>query len=349
MTSSSKNLHVFVIGYPGDVGGANTECWHTIRLWRRGGLSVTLIPTWTPTENWLRRLETIGCQTVTSRPDDLKSVPGLAGATVVSFCNSHFLRAAGHFADLTCRIVWVNCMTWLFAEERRHYRRRGPFDAYVFQSRYQQEELQPQLARYGVAADQCYRIRGAISTDEFPFAPARHRRGTPLVLGRISRAAADKYARDTWETYRGIPHPIRARLMAWDDEVQRKLGPPPDWAECLPAGAESPQAFLATLHCMVQLGGGAAENWPRSGLEAMAAGVPIVAENRWGWREMIRHGLTGYLADDADEVARYAGRLARDEAHRLAIAEQANRVLREDLANPETIWIAWKRLFEGLR
>ncbi len=37
---------LFVCGYPGDVGGANTELWHTIKLWRRGGLDVTLIPTW---------------------------------------------------------------------------------------------------------------------------------------------------------------------------------------------------------------------------------------------------------------------------------------------------------------
>ena len=35
---------VYVLGYPGDVGGANTECWHTIKLWRRFGVDVHLIP-----------------------------------------------------------------------------------------------------------------------------------------------------------------------------------------------------------------------------------------------------------------------------------------------------------------
>ena len=42
--------HLFVVGYPGDVGGANTECWHTLRLWRKYGIGVTLIPTWKPTD-----------------------------------------------------------------------------------------------------------------------------------------------------------------------------------------------------------------------------------------------------------------------------------------------------------
>ena len=29
----------------------------------------------------------------------------------------------------------------------------------------------------------------------------------------------------------------------------------------------------------------------------MAAGVPIVAQNDWGWREMIEHGVTGFLGE----------------------------------------------------
>ena len=28
-------MRVFLIGYPGEMGGANTEAWHTIKLWRR--------------------------------------------------------------------------------------------------------------------------------------------------------------------------------------------------------------------------------------------------------------------------------------------------------------------------
>lgn len=341
-------MHLFISGYPGDVGGANTECWHTVRLWRRFGLDVTFLPTWKANTAWRDRLDAIGCRTIETTPEGLKDVPLLAGSVVVSFCNANFLAAADRFRDLGCPIVWLGCMTWLFAEERRHYQRRGPFERYVFQSHYQQEQLQPQLARFGVAPEQCHLIRGAFSWDEFPLRPLEHPRGTPLVVGRISRAAEDKYSSNTWPIYRRIPHAIRARLMAWDQRVQRKLGPPPDWAQCLPAGAERPQEFLSKLHCMVQVNGGAGENWPRSGLEAMSTGVPVVVQNQWGWREMVRHGETGFLCDTDDELAYSAARLGYDEELRMHVARQARKALEEELANPEVLWAAWKRLLAGV-
>jgi len=339
---------LLVVGYPGDVGGANTECWHTVRLWRQFAVGVTFIPTWKPTDKWQARLDQIGCRTVQTNPDALEKVPGLRGSVVVSFCNSNFLRHAERFRDLGCKVIWVGCMNWLFSEERRHYRRHGPFDRYVFQSEHQQSELGPQLAKFGVRPEQCHRIRGAFFWDEFPFEPLRHEPKTPFVVGRLSRAACDKYSKNTWPIYRRVPHPIKARLMAWNGQVESKLGKPPEWAECLPAGAETPQHFFSRLHCMLQVNGGAGENWPRAGLEAMASGVPIVAQDQWGWREMIRHGRTGYLAAGDDELAYYAARLAYDEDHRLQIIHQARQALQEDLANPEKIWAGWRTLFEGL-
>jgi hypothetical protein len=337
---------VFVAGYPGTLGGANTECWHTVRLWRQFGKHVVLLPNADPPDACRRRLDAIGCTTVSGAWPRLDDAPHLRGATVVAFCNVAFLRCADRFRDLGCRIVWVGCMNWMFPEERLHYRSRGPFDAYVFQSGYQQAELTPQLEKFGVVASQCHRIRGAMCVDEFAFAPRQHSAGTPLVVGRLSRPAPDKFSANTWSLYRRIPHPVLARVMGWNDEVARKVGGPPAWAECLPPDAVSVQVFLASLHCMIQINGGAEENWPRSGLEAMAAGVPIVAPNRWGWREMIRHGETGYLAETDDEVAYYAARLAYDEPHRLAMAGEARRVLEEELASPAALWQAWRPVLE---
>jgi glycosyl transferase family 1 len=348
MSNDDPPPSLFVIGYPGDVGGANTECWHTVKLWRAFGVDVTLVPTWKPTPKWRDRLAGIGCRTIQADPERLGKVPGLPGGTVVSFCNSHFLRSANQFRHLGCKIVWVGCMNWLFAEERKHYRRHGPFDRYVFQSEYQRSELMPQLAKFGVKPDQCHLIRGAFAWNEYPFRPLAHARGKPFVVGRISRAAKDKFSGETWEIYRRIPHPMRARLMAWDGHVRKKLGRPPEWAECLAAQAESAEEFLGKLHCMLQVNGGASENWPRSGLEAMACGVPVVAENRWGWREMIRHGRTGFLADSADELAFHAARLAYDEELRIQIARRARKALEEELANPHAFWAGWQKLLGGL-
>ncbi len=335
---------IFVIGYPGDVGGADTECWHTARLWRQAGWEVNFIPAWRPRACWHARLSGIGCQTVRCHPDHLESVSGLRDGVVVSFCNSHFLQIAPRLRALGCRLVWVNCMTWLFPREAELYAQHGPFDAYVFQSGYQQSELEPQLARFGVQSEQCHRIPGAFCCDEFSFRPLAHASDQPLVIGRLSRPAPDKFASATWEIYTRVHRPRRARIMGWGSDVGAKLGPPPDWAECLPAGAESAQQFLASLHCLMPINGGARENWPRVGLEAMSAGVPLVVENRWGWREMVRHGETGFLCSAADDFVEQASRLARDEALRLRIARQARYALEAETASPRRFIDRWRNV-----
>ena len=341
-------MNVFVCGYPGEIGGANTELWHTVKLWRGGGLDVTLIPTWKADPKWHERLARIGCRTVESEPGQLDRVPGLAGSTVVSMCNAKFLAAAEAFRRLGCRIVWLGCMNWLFPEERLHYRKCGPFDRHVFQSRYQRDQLAPQLRRFGFRESQGRVIRGAMDLDEFPFRPLAHRQREIFTIGRISRAAADKFSPRTWAVYAKVPHPLRARVLGWAAEVEARLGPPPRWATCLPPGAESAQDFLASLHAMVHAGGQAEENWPRVGLEAMAAGVPVVADDRGGWSEMIRHGETGYLGRTDDQLAYCTARLAYERQHRLEMIHRARHVLQTELADPHTIWSQWEQLLEGL-
>jgi glycosyltransferase involved in cell wall biosynthesis len=200
------------------------------------------------------------------------------------------------------------------------------------------------LARFGVKEDECQRIRGPLDLAEFPFRPLERPPGTPLAVGRLSRAATDKYAKNTWAIYGRIGPAIRARVMAWDRAVEEKLGRPPSWAECLPALAETPQRFLGSLHVMIQINGEAIENWPRSGLEAMATGVTIIAPDRGGWPEMVRHGQTGYMARTSDEIVEYARRLAADEKHRLELAHAGRRYLEIDLADPETIWAGWRKV-----
>jgi len=340
---------VYLIGYPSDMGGASAECWHTLQLWRRFGLDIACVPTWgDPPPCWRARVERIGAPTITATPDTVDKIPGIQGAVIVSFCNSHFLQNAWRFRDLQCRIVWVGCMNWLFDQEKQHYKLRGPFDAYVFQSQYQQAVLGPQLEKYGVRPEQMHLVRAAFMTEEWPFQPRTHKKGEPLVVGRISRPAPDKFHPQTWRIYERIPHPVRARIMAWGPDVERKLGPPPPWAECLPAKVESAQQFMGKLHVMMQVNGEAIENWPRSGLEAMASGVAIVAPRKGGWCEMIRHGVTGFLADTEDEMAYYAAKMAYEDGYRQFVIREARRRLEEELAPPETIWGRWKQVFQSV-
>ena len=98
---------------------------------------------------------------------------------------------------------------------------------------------------------------------------------------------------------------------------------------------------------MLGLNGGARENWPRIGLEAMAAGVPLVCQNQWGWKEMIIDGQTGFLANSDEEMAFRLAQLAYDEDLRQAIIAAGTGAV-HDLACPERIGQQWVRLFASL-
>ena len=342
---------VYVIGYPGPLGGACTELWHTLKLWRSRGLEVHLVPTWgDPPKEWRDRCGSIGCRTHRSGPKrhELAAVEGLRGAVVVSFCNDAFLHCADLFRELGCRVVWVGCMNWLFPAEQRHYKLFGPFDRYVCQSRHQHRLLSTELSQWGVDPAQVHRIPGAFDPAEFSFRPAAHRDGEPFVIGRVSRAAPSKFSTNTWPILRRVDYPHkRYRIMGWNEAIEKTIGAPPDWAETLPMNAEPVGRFLAGLHCYCQLNGTDTENWPRTGLEAMAAGVPIVVEARGGWTEMIEHGKTGLVCRSDAELAHWIAHLAYDEPFRLDLVYRAWLHLVKHLADPDRIWDGWQKVVQA--
>lgn len=342
-------MRVFLVGYPGEMGGANTEAWHTIKLWCHYGVDVNLIPTWHCDQKWRERVAAIGATTHEVSPDDLASVPNLAGSPVVSFCNREFITHAQRFRELGCPLVWANCMTFLFDHEKQLFAEYGPADAFVFQSEFQRQQLEPQLEPLGYSPESGHLIRGAFDLDEFEFAPRSHPRGDVFVVGRVARPDTDKWSSNTWPIYSAIQYANkRALMLGMDGRTHEKLGASPVFADCLKPMAISVRQFLSTLHCLLPINGGARENWPRAGLEAMAAGVPIVAQNDWGWREMIEHGATGFLGSDDCELAHYAAMLAHDEDLRQRIIHAAHHRLVNELASPKVIWEAWKRLFRSV-
>ncbi|QDU76877.1 Glycosyl transferases group 1 [Bremerella volcania] len=342
-------MRVFLMGYPGDLGGACTEAWHTVKLWRRFDADVHLIATWGTDAKWRSRVDALGCTTHTATPETLDQVPGLAGATVVSFCNAAFLANAKRLRELGCRLAWVNCMTWLFDAERKFYRESGPFDAFVFQSEFQRSMLEPELTKLGYTPGLGNLIRGAFDFEEWEFNPRPHADGEAIVVGRAARPDLDKWSSNTWPIYNRIQYRNkRALMLGMDERTHQKLGAPPEWADCLKPMALPAHDYFRQLHCTLPVNGGARENWPRVGLEAMAAGVAVVAQNDWGWREMIEHGVTGFLGSCDEELAHHTAVLAYDETLRMRIINAARERLVNELASPNVLWAGWKRLFEAI-
>lgn len=341
---------VFLIGYPGDMGGANTEAWHTIQLWKQSGLDVHLLPTWGRDAAWEAKLDALGYTTHHATADTLEQVPGLAGAPVVGFCNSEFIRHAHRFRALGCPIVWVNCMTFMFPHEKEFFAKHGPADAMVYQSQFQRDQLEPQLRPFGYLPHTGHLIRGAFAVGEWTFQPRPHAAGEEFFFGRVARPDLDKWSSNTFAIYERVQFPRkRALLLGVDDRTRSKLGKPAWWMDCLRPLAIPVREFYSRLHALLPVNGGARENWPRAGLEAMAAGVPVIAQNDWGWREMVVHGETGFLGSSDEELAHWTAVLAYDEPQRLRMAQRARERLVDELAHPERLWASWQRVFASLK
>lgn len=342
-------MKVYAIGSPSWLGGADTELFHTIKLWRAGGVDVHIVPTWGVSDEWREKLLGIGCTVHTATAENIADVPGLAGSVCVSFCNGQFLKVAHKLRAAGCPLVWVNCMTFLFPEEREFIATHGPFEASVFQSEFQRGQLEPHLLAHGYTRDSGHLIRGAFDCDEWTFNYTPRAPGDAFWLGRVARPDPDKWSSNTYAIYERINHNHkRGLLLGVDDKVRHKLGAPPWWIDVLKPQQIPVREFYSRIHCLLPVNGGARENWPRAGLEAMAAGVPVVAQREWGWKEMIVHGETGFLGSTDEELAHWAAVLAHDEPLRKRLAEAARFELKYTLACPVTIWNAWERIFQAV-
>lgn len=344
---------IWVFGYPCDVGGAGAELWHTLKLWRRFGCDVHLVPTWNADKRWRDKVAAIGCHTHDC-PDNcvFESIPGLAGATVVSFCNQHFVQVATRLKHIGCKLVWANCMTGLFDYEIVHTQKNGPFDAYMFQSDYQQGSIAWHLAAMGVSPSSFFRIPGAFDFTGWDYCFMPHKPGETFRFGRAARPDHDKWSSKMWGVYAKVNDPKQAVCLGFNSNTAMKCGMPPTWAKTYPPGKILATDFFRGLHAYVPINGKnadekhARENWPRTTLEAFASGVPVVAENAWGLKEQIKHGETGFLADSDDEIAEYVNRLAADDDLRKKIADAAREAVVHDLADPWKIWDEWKAMLD---
>ena len=334
---------IFVYGFPHPYGGAGTELDHQIRVWQRLGVEVHLIPSWGTmkpiAENLLQRGVIIHekDEWTALTPED----------PILCLCNPYFLTLMPEIRKHTRRTVWMNCMTWIFDQEKTAME-QGHVALFLYQNDNIRQTHQTALRPLNPSRDIHFRtVAPYFHEEDFPYID--NRPSDTFCCGRISRASPDKYARNTLRIYEGVTSPVPKKgiFLGYDERCEEKIGKPAPWIQLHPnSNTLSPQDFYRQCHLVLQPTN-TTENWPRIGFEAMASGSILIVDNRGGWQNMVEHGRTGWLCDTPDDFIRYASHMAH-EPHLRADMAAAARERGRTLGNLATSAAGWAAVFDTI-
>lgn len=330
---------IYIFNWPGFVGGADTKLAHLLIL-LHDHADMTVVPN----ENrhlhnkfWIKFLENLGVKYCV-----FDKLPSKLNGFGLSMCNDCFFthRIAHRAKERGLKIIWSSEMMWHHPGELEAVK-DGIVDAVLYTSEFQQAALSP-----GYASLPGFVTGNYIAPSYFPF---KERRNPTFTIGRLSRAAPEKYPEDFPVFYEGLSLPdTRFRVMAWDERLSRKY----HWHkfdyrwDLLRAERESQVDFLHSLDLFVYpLGHNFRESWGRSTVEAMLTGcIPLVPSGHQ-FEKLIIHGETGFICNDFLEYRRYAHEMFFDQTGRTRMAARCREHAVSRLCNREEHLRNWLEVF----
>ena len=336
---------LFVYGFPSLYGGAGTELHHQIPIWQKLGFEVHLLPSQADYRTGPLYAEMLSAGVVVHEAHAFSVIE--EGAPVFGFCNAEFLEKLDEIRQYSTNTVFVNCMTWLFEDEKRRMA-EGKIRTFLYQNDNIRMTNAPILQGLNPSA-KCNFLpfRPYFDASRFPFVEKRSEEF--FGCGRISRQDADKYARNTLHIYEYLVAPKlkRGLFVGFDQRSEAKIGTPYGWIRTARDQNEcTPQDFYK--HCEIVLQPmDTTENWPRVGFEAMSSGSVLVVDNRGGWQMQIQHGVTGWLCNNDREFIYYASKMAFEPSLRLDMARRAQATV-ESLAGAAISMESWDRVLREI-
>lgn len=338
---------LFIVGHPGLYGGAATELHHQIIAWRLAFPSIKLhiIPTDPGFRNEPLYSSMYEMGIVYEEPRDYSNIE--KDDAVINFCSSIFLKDLELINERTKRVAWVNCMTYVFDEEKEKAH-KNLISHYLYQRSEVRDDHKSILV--GLGSD-------PKRTEFMVFNPYYHKNNINFIqtegefthIGHISRADESKFSRDTLHIYEYILSPKykRGHFLGWKPSIANKIGKPYGWIKTYENQNHLPvDKFYMEVDMIVQPTD-TTENLPRIGFEAMEYGVPLVVDNRGGWRHLIEHGKSGFLCSKPSEFAYWGSRLAFEPELRDRISLGARARL-DELASIEISSASWTLVFDSL-
>lgn len=334
--------HLYILGFPGLYGGANSELHHQILLWAKAFKEIKLhiIPTMNGFANEPLYNDMINLGIDIHGTMDFSMLT--KDDAIINFCSKEYLENLDEINKLTKRTMWVNCMTWIFDQEKIESAKNN-----INFSLYQRPQIKDlherELKKLG-SRGQFDVFKPYFHSENFPY---RYKESDTLGIGRISRADPAKYSKDIVHIYEYITSPKwkKGVFLGFNEKIKEKIGNVHSWIKTYNNHHQySVDSFYSDVDIIVQPTD-TNENWPRIGFEAMYSGKPLVVNNRGGWKYMIEHGVSGFLCKDTREFIYWGTRLAFEPELRERISVQA-RERAQLLSSFEESKESWKQIFD---
>jgi len=337
----AKHLpNVICFGWPGDMGGADTKLAHLLLLLHKH-VSFTVVPNVSDQlkeTKWREFLHSLGVRTCLTDQLPVRQCGYALGLSNQCFFTHGIARQA---KDRGLKVVWSSEMMWHHAGELEAVA-HGLVDVVLYVS-----ELQRKALQLGYGKLPSFLTGNFIAPSFFPFAERMH---PVFSIGRLSRAASEKYPEDFPVFYEALRLPETCfRVMAWNEALARKYR----WHrfderwELLSAKAEPTANFLQSLDLFVYpLRHTFTESWGRSTVEAMLTGaIPLIPPGHH-LDHLVVEGRTGFFCDDFEVYRDHAHRLRRDSAERKRMSHQAHQHAVFELCREEDHRRRWLEVFQ---
>lgn len=342
-------------------GGCGTEALGAIELLRSKNVAVRCIVP--PSDEIIESLaanylRSLGVSVVNYTPGMFQTCDIL-----ISFAEGRNLfELVEEHKDRPRIVVYSDCMHYASADEIE-WHSKNLIDEFFFQTRALADRLGPEItrrAKKSVAVRHGYRAYINPQSDYFPLRFRLNRSQETFTAIRVTRDDPDKWHPDTWRMFCGVSAPagrkVQIEVAGWGLQAAEKIGDLSSasfWKGKINAqlhehidGPKEMVALYDRAHVLIHV---CDYEWEealgRVMLESIIAGVVVIADNRGGAKDLIRHGETGFLVDSPDEASFYASKLAFDDNLRRAIAAQAYiEMTTAGHGNADVCWKWWRQL-----